>query len=157
MDYNLEPLRFLKTKKNNYNLSDSNFINLYDFAVAIHASYVDLCKESKESLNILFGELPLEFKISNIQLAKSYSQKLALINCFYSSKELDYPLVESFEIDEYGNEDSTDLEILSRDEHVRWVREKINHGWKYGEKNGESSVCRIRSTRLQQTNGHCHL
>lgn len=124
-----------QNKKNNYNLSDSNFINLYDFAVAIHASYVDLCKESKESLNMLFGELPLEFKISNIQLAKSYAQKLALINCFYSSKELDYPLVESFEIDEYGNEDSTDLEILSRDEHVRWVREKINHGWKYGEKN----------------------
>ena len=84
------------------------------------------------SLNVLFGKLPLEFKISNIQLAKSYSQKLELINCFYSDKELDYPIVEDFDKDENGFTNSDNIEILSRDEHVRWVREKVKLGWKYG-------------------------
>lgn len=121
-----------KIKKHSLSFSDSNLVNLYDFAVAIHASYLNLCNESSHSLNMLFGELPLEFKISNILLAKSYSQKLELINCFYSDKELDYPIVEDTEIDENGSADSANLEILSRNEHVRWVREKIKLGWKYG-------------------------
>lgn len=121
-----------KIKKHTLTFSDSNLVNLYDFAVAIHASYLNLCNESSHSLNMLFGELPLEFKISNILLAKSYSQKLELINCFYSDKELDYPIVEDIEIDENGSADSANLEILSRNEHVRWVREKIKLGWKYG-------------------------
>ncbi len=121
-----------KIKKHTLTFSDSNLVNLYDFAVAIHASYLNLCNESSHSLNMLFGELPLEFKISNILLAKSYSQKLELINCFYSDKELDYPIVEDIEIDENGSADSANLEILSRNEHVRWVREKIKLGWEYG-------------------------
>lgn len=121
-----------KIKKHTLTFSDSNLVNLYDFAVAIHASYLNLCNESSHSLNMLFGELPLEFKISNILLAKSYSQKLELINCFYSDKELDYPIVEDIEIDGNGSADSANLEILSRNEHVRWVREKIKLGWKYG-------------------------
>ena len=121
-----------KIKKHTLTFSDSNLVNLYDFAVAMHASYLNLCNESSHSLNMLFGELPLEFKISNILLAKSYSQKLELINCFYSDKELDYPIVEDIEIDENGSADSANLEILSRNEHVRWVREKIKLGWKYG-------------------------
>ena len=121
-----------KGKKATAYFSNSNLVNLYDFAVAIHASYVDLCNESASALNIIFGELPLEFKISNIQLAKSYSKKLALINCFYSDKDLDYPVVDDIEKDENGYIDLNNLETLSRDEHVRWVREKIQLGWKYG-------------------------
>ncbi len=121
-----------KIKKHIFSFSNSNLVNLYDFAVAIHASYVNLCQESSNSLNVLFGKLPLEFKISNIQLAKSYSRKLELINCFYSDKELDYPIVEDFDKDENGFTNSDNIEILSRDEHVRWVREKVKLGWKYG-------------------------
>lgn len=121
-----------KIKKYTLTFSDSNLVNLYDFAVAIHASYLDLCNESSHSLNMLFGELPLEFKISNIQLAKSYSHKLELINCFYSDKELDYPIVDDIENEQNGSAHSNNLEILSRNEHVRWVREKIKLGWKYG-------------------------
>ncbi len=124
-----------KEKKTSSYASDNNLINLYDFAVAIHASYSNLCKESKDALNIEFGKLPLEFKISNIQLAKSYAQKLELINCFYSSRDLDYPILESFEECKSENENQTDLEVLSREEHVRWVKEKANMGWRYGDAN----------------------
>ncbi|MBO5854490.1 MAG: hypothetical protein J6Q61_07115 [Bacteroidales bacterium] len=122
-----------KIKKHSFSFSDSNLVNLYDFAVAIHASYLNLCNESSHSLNMLFGELPLEFKISNIELAKSYSHKLELINCFYSDKDLDYPIIDDIEEEQYGSVHSNNLEILSRNEHVRWVREKIKLGWKYGE------------------------
>ena len=120
-----------KIKKTSSYASDNNLISLYDFAVAIHASYSDLCKESKESLNSEFGLLPLEFKVSNIQMAKSYAKKLELINCFYSSRDLDYPVVKDFSIDDFGNE-TDDVEFLSREEHVRWVKEKIQMGWTYG-------------------------
>lgn len=122
-----------KIKKVANSFSNSNLVNFYDFAVAIHASYIDLCNESIPSLNMIFSQLPLEFKISNIQLAKSYSKKLAMINCFYSDKELDFPIVDSFEENENGHKDNEVLNILSREEHVRWVREKIKMGWKYGQ------------------------
>lgn len=122
-----------KIKKVANSFSNSNLVNFYDFAVAIHASYIDSCNESIPSLNMIFSQLPLEFKISNIQLAKSYSKKLAMINCFYSDKELDFPIVDSFEENENGHKDNEVLNILSREEHVRWVREKIKMGWKYGQ------------------------
>lgn len=122
-----------KVKKTSTFASDNNLINLYDFAVAIHASYTNLCSSSKDILNKLFADLPLEFKISNIQMAKSYAEKLEQINCFYSSRDLDYPVVEDFDIDEFG-ERTQDVEFLSRAEHVRWSKEKISLGWKYGQK-----------------------
>ena len=80
-----------------------------------------------------FAKLPLEFKVSNIEQAKSYASKLELINCFYSSKDLDYPVVESFKDPKIGAIGSNNFEFLCREEHVRWVREKLNLGWKYGE------------------------
>lgn len=115
-----------------YTLSDGNLVDLYNLAVAIHSNYLNVCNVSSFWLNKKFGELPLEFKVSNIQQAKSFAKKLELINCFYSDKQLDYPVVESFDVDENGNVDTTDLEFLSHNEHVRWVREKIKMGWKYG-------------------------
>ena len=36
-------------------------------------------------INESFEKLPLEFKVSNIEQAKSYAYKLELINCFYTS------------------------------------------------------------------------
>lgn len=74
--------------------------------------------------------MPLEFKVSNIEQAKSYSYKLELINCFYSNKDLDYPVVEDFNM--IGDVDSDNIGFLCREEHVRWVREKLSLGWKYG-------------------------
>ena len=110
-------------------VSSDKFINLCDFAMAIHSSY-----------QLLFGgpdfdELPLEFKLSNIEQAKSYSDKLELINCFYSDKELDYPIITGFTSRNLGSSSTgkrDDLGFLAREEHLRWVKEKLNSGWKYG-------------------------
>ena len=123
----------LKTKKIKLYASENNFINLCDFAKAIHASYNELCLENcSKALTEEFEQLPLEFKISNIEQAKSYAQKLELINCFYSSKDLDYPVVTDFNSTDYGAAGSDNLGFLCREEHLRWVREKLSMGWKYG-------------------------
>lgn len=122
-----------KTKRAQMYASDNRFINLCDFAKAIHASYDEHCREKKiEHIDAEFGSLPLEFKVSNIRQAISYAGKLELINCFYSGKELDYPVVEDFNAigGERGGADN--VGFLSREEHVRWVREKLSLGWKYG-------------------------
>ncbi len=123
-----------KKRKSSLFASENSFINLYDFATAIHASYLDLVKYNKDTLNEEFSKLALEFKVSNIQQAKSYGAKLELINCFYSSKDLDYPVVEDFEDNSYGNYGSDNFGFLCREEHCRWVKEKIALGWQYGEK-----------------------
>ena len=123
-----------KKKRSNLYASDDNFINLCDFAKAIHISYNENCKDlTGERIDEDFAKLPLEFKVSNIEQAKSYASKLELINCFYSSKDLDYPVVESFKDPKIGAIGSNNFEFLCREEHVRWVREKLNLGWKYGE------------------------
>lgn len=121
-----------KEKKSKLYASDDNFINLCDLAKAIHISYDKHCKEySGSHIDQDFSKLSLEFKVSNIEQAKSYGEKLELINCFYSSKDLDYPIVDDFRRAVYsGFKDN--LEFLSREEHVRWVREKLAMGWKYG-------------------------
>lgn len=117
-----------KEKKRAMFASSDKFINLCDFARAIHESY------RKEFGGPVFSDLSLEFKLSNIEQAKSYAYKLELINCFYSDKELDYPIVNGFvRADEpccHG--ERNDLNFLAREEHLRWVREKLANGWRYG-------------------------
>lgn len=120
-----------KEKRSNLFASDDNFIGLCDLAKAIHASYNDHCKSlSGEFISEDFGKLDLEFKMSNIEQAKSYAYKLELINCFFSRKELDYPVVEDFNHVEANYKNN--LGFLCREEHVRWVKEKLAMGWKYG-------------------------
>lgn len=122
-----------KNKKTHLYASDNNFINLCDFAKAIHISYLEYCKDlDAEHINESFEKLPLEFKVSNIEQANSYAYKLELINCFYSSKDLDYPVVEDFGSPDLGAIGSDNLGFLCREEHVRWVKEKLNMGWSYG-------------------------
>lgn len=121
-----------KPKKYKLYASDDSFINLCDLAKAIHISYDEHCRGySDKHINKEFGDLALEFKVSNIEQAKSYAEKLELINCFYSSKDLDYPVVEDFKRTEFS-EYKDNLGFLSREEHVRWVKEKLAMGWKYG-------------------------
>lgn len=118
----------IKNKKTHAFASDDKFINLCDFARAIHLSY------QAEYGGPDFGELSLEFKLSNIEQAKSYADKLELVNCFYSDKELDYPVVKGFtRLSGHGEGNKRDdLGFLAREEHLRWVREKLASGWKYG-------------------------
>ncbi len=123
-----------KEKRVKLYASDDNFINLCDFAKAIHAGYNERCKKfSGERISEDFAKLPLEFKVSNIEQAKSYAYKLELINCFYSSKDLDYPVIDDFKTSVFGEYGSDNFGFLCREEHLRWVKEKIALGWKYGE------------------------
>lgn len=126
----------VKEKIQNRFASTDRFVNLCDFATAVHASYLDNCLSlGTQHITQSFGNLPLELKISNIEQAKSYAEKLELINCFYSDKDLDYPVVEQFEdnnIDEMTKEKKDDFGFLCREEHLRWVKEKLSMGWKYG-------------------------
>ncbi|HIS14209.1 MAG TPA: hypothetical protein IAA76_06485 [Candidatus Ornithospirochaeta stercorigallinarum] len=110
--------------------SQYNFVNLCDFAKSIHASYMENCLAFDiDYLNKAFSDLSLTLKLSNIEQAKTYPQKLELINCFFSDKALDYPIVYVFnEKDDHNDE----LEYLAREEHVRWVKERLSLGWKYG-------------------------
>lgn len=120
-----------KPKKTKLYASDDNFINICDLAKAIHISYDKHCKDYTSShIETNFSDLTLEFKVSNIEQAKSYAKKLELINCFYSSKDLDYPVVTDFSRTDSAYKDN--IGFLSREEHVRWVREKLSMGWKYG-------------------------
>lgn len=120
-----------KEKRSRLFASDDNFIGLCDLAKAIHISYNDHCKSlSSDFISEDFGKLDLEFKMSNIEQAKSYAYKLELINCFFSRKELDYPVVEDFNHVEANYKNN--LGFLCREEHVRWVKEKLAMGWKYG-------------------------
>lgn len=122
-----------KNRKISAFASDDSFINLCDFAKVIHASYDEHCERNNiEHIEADFASLPLEFKVSNINQAKSYAYKLELINCFYSSKELDYPIVKDFEDNFAGALHSDNLGFLCREEHARWVKEKLAAGWKYG-------------------------
>ncbi|MGN0771610.1 MAG: RyR domain-containing protein [Christensenellales bacterium] len=121
-----------KPRKSKLYVSDDSFINLCDFAKAVHISYDKHCKSySNEHIETDFSNLPLEFKVSNIEQAKSYAEKLELINCFYSSKDLDYPVVTDFNRTQFSSF-TDNLGFLSREEHVRWVKEKLAMGWKYG-------------------------
>lgn len=121
-----------KQRRAHITASDDSFISLCDLAKAIHISYNEHCKSfSGSRIDEDFAHLPLEFKISNIEQAKSYAEKLEKINCFYSGKDLDYPVVNDFSRDVTSDYSDT-LGFLCREEHVRWVREKLTMGWKYG-------------------------
>lgn len=112
-------------------MSDSRFFNLLEIAKSIHFSYMKDCTGYTEDyINTEFANLALEFKLANIHQAKSYAKKLSKIGCFYSDESLDYKLVKSFHEIKYFGMDCT--EYLARDEHVRWVREHISTGWRYG-------------------------
>lgn len=132
LDLILEVEEEKKEKKVSLITSDNSFFNLYDLAKLIHISYNEHCKGLEGSrVDEDFGKLSLEYKISNIATAKSYSDKLEKINCFYSSKDLDYPVVTDINNLVYSRY-KDNREYLCREEHVRWVKEKLALGWKYG-------------------------
>ena len=96
-------------------------------AQAIHEKYVKyMTEKGKKQPNAKpWNDLSVEFKLSNLNQAKSYSEKLALIKCEMTLKDENREAVTSF----------TDDEILSmaKQEHQRWMDEKISDGWVYAE------------------------
>lgn len=121
-------------------LSESRFINLYNFAMILNGRWnnaawkaakaagqeekflsdENIIKEFSES----FKSLSLEYKLTNINQAKAFAKYMNAIGCFYTDKPVDFELVESFTAEEMVT-----IGVL---EHQRWLQEHYDMGWVYG-------------------------
>ncbi len=109
-------------------ISSSNFLHLYDFAVALNARYSYQGRESAvptEELEHAFEELSLEYQLSNINQAKSFSRYLDALGCFYTDRPVDYEMITRFTEEQ--------IAIFAPMEHERWIREHISMGWISGD------------------------
>lgn len=121
-------------------LSDSNYINLYNFAIILNGRWestgwkkAKLAGQEEQFLkddNAIdefidsFKSLSLEYKLSNINQAKAFAKYMNELGCFYTDKSVDFEFVDKFTDDE--------LEKIGRMEHLRWLQEHYDMGWTYG-------------------------
>lgn len=121
--------------------SESNFINLYNFAMILNGRWSnDEWKKAKvtgtedvfltdkkvvDECADLFKTLSLEYKLSNINQAKAFAEYMNEIGCFYTDKDVDHEFLEGF-----TEEEAVKIGIL---EHRRWLQEHYDMGWSYGE------------------------
>lgn len=126
-------------------LSDSNFINLYNFAIILNGRWSNAdWKKAKlagqeerflnddkaiEAFTDNFKTLSLEYKLSNINQAKAFAKYMNIIGCFYTDKSVDFEQVDRFSGEE--------LEIIGKMEHQRWLQEHYDMGWTYGKPEGD--------------------
>ena len=109
-------------------LSDSNFLHIRDFAVALNARYSHGRSEDDvdaDQLEAEFEALSLEYKLSNINQAKSFSRYLNAIHCFYADRQVDFDTLAEFAPDQ--------ISIIAPMEHERWERERQAMGWCHGD------------------------
>lgn len=123
--------------KNTY-LSNSNFLHLYNFAVALNGRWTKpqeweearrnhaedaFLEENREDFENGFSALSLEYKLSNINQAKAFGKYLDVIGCFYTDKPVPYELLEAFT--------AGDAVVIGPIEHRRWLKEHYDMGWVY--------------------------
>lgn len=116
-----------RSSKHTY-LSDSSFLHLYDFAVALNARYSHEGTEeetTEEMMEAEYESLSLEYQLSNINQAKSFARYLDRMDCFYTDRPVDYDMIREFT--------PYMAEVIAPMEHERWVREHIDMGWIYGD------------------------
>jgi hypothetical protein len=120
-----------RSRKTEQYLSSSSFLHLYNFAVALNAQYEardyttgEFKPLSLDYMEKSFSALSLEYKLSNIAQAKAFGKYLDLLGCFFTDRQVDYPLKRSF-----TSAEQTRIGLL---EHERWNREKHAMGWQYG-------------------------
>ncbi len=104
-------------------LSDSNFLHLYDFAVALHGRNMPP-DTSAEALESKYAAQALEYQLSGINRAKSFSRYLNALGCFYTDRPVDYDMVSAFTPEQ--------IAFVAPLEHERWVREHQSMGWRCG-------------------------
>ena len=104
-------------------LSESSFLHLYDFAVALHARSMPETATSEE-MEAKFTSLSLEYQLSTLNRARNFARYLDAIHCFYTDKPVGYELVTHFGI--------KDAAIFAPMEHERWLFEHQAMGWRYG-------------------------
>lgn len=83
-----------------------------------------ISEKMREKLQEDFEGLSLEMKLSNIDQARAFAAFLEKINCFYTSRNVDYDILTDFSKEE--------IEKLALLEHDRWINEKTEMGWQYG-------------------------
>ena len=132
-----------KQKKTGLYLSDSTYLNLYDFALALNGRYCGV--QTADEMKRAFEEgLSLEYKLSNIAQAKGFARRLERIGCFYTDRPVEYEQLVSFSDNE--------LAALAEDEHERWCAEKLAMGWVFGDAHvddaGKSDTAMRERTRL---------
>ena len=126
-------------------LSDSNFLHLYNFAVALNAQYDKVT--DKEKMKDNFEKLSLEYKLSNVAQAKAFAAHLNEIHCFYTDKPVDFEMLDEFGVDE--------LQYLGKREHERWGNEKKQMCWLPA---GEmKELCEKDKSIREQTRMHFNL
>ena len=104
-------------------LSSSNFMHLYDFAVALHGRYKSEDTPVSE-LESHFEALSLEYQLSTLNRAKNFSMYLNAIDCFYTDKPVDYDMVTEFTPEQAA--------VFAPLEHERWIRDHQAMGWVCG-------------------------
>lgn len=112
-------------------LSGSSFIHLYHFAAVLNGRWggipekaAQMSGEASEALLDAFRKLSLEYKLSNIHQAQAFASYLDEIGCFYTDREIDFEMMESFTREE--------LLTIGLMEHRRWLQEHWDMGWDYG-------------------------
>ena len=108
-------------------LSTSNFLHIYNFAVAIHNRYLHQGKEKDTPTEVMekeFNSLSLEYKLSNINQVRSFDRYLNAIDCFYTDQPVDYEMLTDFS--------ARMVEKFAPMEHERWVKDHQRMGWTAG-------------------------
>ena len=121
-------LRYVDRKVKHTYLSSSSFLHIYDFAVALNARYNYQGREDEVSVSQLedeFNALSLEYKLLNINQVRSFARYLNAIDCFYTDKPVDFDVLKAFTAEM--------TEVFAPMEHVRWVRDHQQAGWRHGD------------------------
>ena len=128
-------------------LSGSNFLHLYDFAVALHGRNMPP-ETTAEELEKKFSSQSLEYQLSGINRAKSFSRYLNALGCFYTDRPVDYEMVAAFTPEQA-------LQIAPL-EHERWVREHQAMGWRSGSDYEKLPLVSSESRRDLREQLRCH-
>ncbi|MEA5051736.1 MAG: hypothetical protein VB021_09745 [Oscillospiraceae bacterium] len=139
-----------KQKKTGLYLSDSSYLNLYAFALALNGRYAG-ASTAEEMRRAFEEDLSLEYKLSNIAQAKGFAAQLESIGCFYTDRAVDYIPVTDFKAlaREPGHEQ--DLTKIAVAEHARWCAEKRAMGWDYGTAHVGAVSCADGGTKNDNT------
>ena len=109
-------------------LSTSNFLHIYNFAVAVHNRYLHNGEEKDTPVEVMendFNSLSLEYKLSNINQVRSFDRYLNAIDCFYTDQPVDFEMLNEFT--------KKMVNTIAPLEHERWVTEHIRMGWTAGD------------------------
>ena len=106
-------------------ISNSNFLHLHEFAVALSARAWHEGNEKDVDQNTLeeeFSKMSLEYQLSSINLAKSFGRYLNAVHCFYTDRSVDYDVLKKFTDEQ--------LDVFAPMEYERWIYEREAMGWK---------------------------